>query len=134
MSCITVTIKNLAKETDTLIIALAQLNREGLTTPDKSKLAESIGLARDSDFLFTVFKPFNLGLKGTATKDNNYNYTENSFVLKLDSSRHTASGKNILLELESSGILKEITSNYAHINIPESYSKPVLSYYEPKPF
>jgi replicative DNA helicase len=81
MSGISVTLKNLAKETDTLIIALAQLNREGLTTPDISKLAESIGLARDSDFLFTVFKPFNLGLIGTATNDNNYNYTENSFVL-----------------------------------------------------
>ena len=112
MSSLSRELKKIAKETETLIIALAQLNREGLSNPDISKLAESIGLARDSDFLFTVYKPVNLGLKGNATSEGVYNYSENNYVLKLDSSRHTSAGDNILLEMNNAGVLSEIIATF----------------------
>ncbi len=86
-------LKLLAKETDTTIIVLSQLNRSGLKDASSANLAESLGLARDCDFLFTINKP----------KEDDETY----FEVKLDSSRHTASGKEFLLRLEENGKMKE---------------------------
>jgi len=50
-------LKILAKETETVIFVLSQLNRSGIKEASSINLAESIALARESDFLFTIYKP-----------------------------------------------------------------------------
>jgi len=60
-------LKLTAKELDVVIIILTQLNRSGKFKPTIDNLAESIGLARDSDFLFTIYKPIEAGLKSNGT-------------------------------------------------------------------
>ncbi|MCX6170639.1 MAG: hypothetical protein NTX65_14960 [Ignavibacteriales bacterium] len=91
-------LKLLAKETDTIIIVLSQLNRSGIKDASSVNLAESLGLARDSDFLFTISKP----------KEEDTTY----FEVKLDSSRHTASGKEFLLRLNDNGKMEEIETRF----------------------
>ncbi len=91
-------LKLLAKETDTIIIVLSQLNRSGIKEASSINLAESIGLARDCDFLFTISRP----------NEKNESY----FEVKLDSSRHTASGNSFLLQLLENGKMREIETRY----------------------
>lgn len=102
-------LKITAKELDVIIIILSQLNRAGKERPNIDNLAESIGLARDSDFLFTIFKPLEAGL----TKDDNGNkFDESTFVLKCEKNRHNKNKKQLLLKLRESGEFVEITRTY----------------------
>ncbi|MFC2083872.1 DnaB-like helicase C-terminal domain-containing protein [Bacteroidota bacterium] len=103
-------LKQMSKDLDIPIIILAQLNRDGINHPDSSRLAESIGLARDCDFLFII-------TKGPRTlKDDNSGEERqikaNQFLIKLDSSRHTESGKQFILQLNDDGTLVENSTQY----------------------
>ena len=69
-------IKNLASELSISVILLAQLNREGEKNPKSSNLAESISIARDSDFVFTIFKPVELGIKELRVNKNSIPLTK----------------------------------------------------------
>lgn len=101
-------LKILAKETNTIIIVISQLNRAGYKDAISMNLAESIGLARDSDFLFTVTNPYKNDLKKIIVNNQEISVKENMYVCKLDSSRHSQCGRNIILVMDEFGIMKEI--------------------------
>jgi replicative DNA helicase len=105
-------LKILAKETETIIFVLSQLNRSGIKEASSINLAESIALARESDFLFTIYKPEASGYNKIKMNNKEISINENNFIVKLDSSRHTPSGKEFLLELSYSGKMKEIETRY----------------------
>ena len=100
-------IKNLASELSISVILLAQLNREGEKNPKSSNLAESISIARDSDFVFTIFKPVELGIKELRINKNSIPLTEDHFMVRLSNSRHSKQGREFLLEMNE-GELREI--------------------------
>lgn len=109
-------LKLIAKETQTIIIALSQLNRSGFKEASSINLAESIGLARDSDFLFTIFNPFICGLEQIKIGFNEVSVKENYFVVKLDSSRHSQSGRSFILEMNECGKMFELDFNHSFAN------------------
>ena len=100
--------KGMAKELDIPVIALAQLNRQGKQSPGTENLAESIALARDCDFLFTIFNPLEIGIKSS----NGFTFNENNFIVKLDTSRHTKNKSSFVLELNENGNFKEMVSEF----------------------
>ena len=102
-------LKHFAMELHIPIISVAQLNRQGLINPSSENLAESIGIARDSDFIFTIYKP----LKNNEIKidDKIIPIKENYFVVKLADSRHTQSGKQFILEIVN-GSFRELATEY----------------------
>lgn len=104
-------IKNLASELSISVILLAQLNREGEKNPKSSNLAESISIARDSDFVFTIFKPFELGVKELRINNGSLSLNENHFMVRLSNSRHSKQGKEFLLEMNK-GELVEVETKY----------------------
>jgi replicative DNA helicase len=101
-------LKLTAKELDVVIIILTQLNRSGKLKPTIDNLAESIGLARDSDFLFTIYKPTEAGLKSNGT----IKYDDSSFVLRCEKNRHNKNKKQILLKMKESGEFIELATEY----------------------
>ncbi len=101
-------LKGIAKELDIPVIALAQLNRQGKQSPGTENLAESIALARDCDFLFLIFNPIEIGMKNS----NGFNFKENHFIVKLDTSRHTKNKSSFVLSLPESGNFTEVTTEY----------------------
>lgn len=101
-------LKLTAKEFDVAIIILTQLNRAGKDKPTIDNLAESIGLARDSDFLFTIYKPIEAGLKSNGT----INFDESNFILRCEKNRHNKSKKQILLKMKDSGEFIELATEY----------------------
>lgn len=105
-------LKILAKETDTVIFVLSQLNRSGIKEASSINLAESIALARESDFLFTIYKPELSGFNKIKINGKELSIGENDFVVKLDSSRHTQSGNQFLLSLTECGEMKEIQTQF----------------------
>lgn len=114
MTFFSVQLKKFAKELNVVVTAIAQLNRSGLTEPSSINLAESISLARDVDYLFTIST-------GEALKDNpNFRNSisgnlENKFIVRLDTSRHSQQGKAFVIGFVGNS-LKEITLN----QIPEN--------------
>lgn len=104
--------KILAKELDLVVIMLSQLNRSGLNDPSSINLAESIGLARDSDFLFTIYNAKDYGVHKINDGSNIIEVTDKNFVVKLDSSRHSKKGKEFLVDMNNSGLMKEISTQY----------------------
>jgi replicative DNA helicase len=100
-------LKSAAKELNLIVIVLAQLNRTGKLNPGTENLAESIALARDCDFLFIIYNPFELGIKS-----NGITYTESNFIVKLDTTRHTKHKKQFLLNLKDDGNFIEIATEY----------------------
>jgi len=101
-------LKALAKELNICVIALAQLNRTGKLKPSTENLAESIGLARDCDFLFITYNPKELGIKS----NNGYSFAESDFIIKLDTTRHTKFKKQFQVRLKDDGNFIEIASEY----------------------
>lgn len=112
ISMLSNSLKLLAKETDTVIIVLSQLNRNGIKEASSFNLAESLALARDCDFLFTIFKPEISGFDKLKIDGREIMISENDFVVKLDSSRHSVSGKQFLLKMEESGCMKETETRF----------------------
>lgn len=101
-------LKSLAKELNITVIVLAQLNRSGKNRPGTENLAESIGLARDCDFLFVTYNPFEIGIK----THGGMNFTESDFIVKLDTTRHTKNKKSFQLRLNDSGNFQEVATEY----------------------
>lgn len=114
MTFFSVQLKKFAKELNVVVIVLAQLNRSGLTEPSSINLAESISLARDVDYLFTIST-------GEALKDNpNFRNILSGnlggrFIVRLDTSRHSQQGKAFIIGFAGNS-LKEISLN----EIPEN--------------
>jgi replicative DNA helicase len=104
-------IKNLASELSISVILLAQLNREGEKNPKSSNLAESISIARDSDFVFTIFKPYELGTKEVRINKNLIPLSEDHFMVRLSNSRHSKQGREFLLEMRE-GELREVETKF----------------------
>ena len=67
--------------------------------PKASNLAESISIARDSDFVFTIFKPFELGTKEVRINKNSIALIEDHSMVRLSNSRHSKQGREFLLEM-----------------------------------
>lgn len=113
-------LKLLAKELNIIVIALAQLNRTGRKQPGTENLAESIGLARDCDFLFITYNPFEIDIKQFGS----IKFTESDFICRLDTTRHTKHKKSFLLRLEDSGNFNEIASEFdnSYMNTGAIYS------------
>lgn len=108
LSYISSFLKNLALELDVVIISLAQLNRQGLKSPSIENVAESISIARDSDFVFIISNPASASNEKSIVIDGNkYDISNNTYVVKLDASRHSPAGKKFILELTPSGEFKE---------------------------
>jgi replicative DNA helicase len=110
ISSLSSSLKLFAKDLNCAVIIISQLNRNGLKDATSFNLAESIGLARDSDFLFTIYKPYDIGVKQFTIPGDTIEVNENHFLVKLENSRHTPSGKQFLLEMDQSGIMRELAS------------------------
>jgi replicative DNA helicase len=94
-------IKNLSGELNISVILLAQLNRAGAQAPDSLNVAESISIARDSDFFFSIHKPFDLGVKAwEVAPGRKIEVNENIFLVKLNNSRHTKQGGTFAIEFK----------------------------------
>jgi len=115
ISMLSNSLKILAKETKTVIIVISQLNRSGYKEASSINLAESIGLARDSDFLFTIFNPSLAGLEKIKFGLTEIPVKENYYVVKLDSSRHSQSGRNFVLGMNECGLMKELDLKHSCI-------------------
>jgi replicative DNA helicase len=112
-------LKRIAKELKVTIFAVAQLNRQGSKEPTAINLAESISLARDCDYLFTIAPAENL------KEELRLKLTENTFVVRLDASRHSEQGKWFPIILTNKG-LRETTKE----NEPRSNFKIYKNFYE----
>jgi len=106
-------LKIIAKENNIVLIVLSQLNRNGFQEPSSINLADSIGLARDSDFIFTIFNPSNAGNGEIKIGSNKILLKENYYVVKLDSSRHSQSGRSFVLEMNECGLMKQLDFNHS---------------------
>jgi hypothetical protein len=74
----------------------------------RSFSTEPIALARDCDFLFTIYNPLDIGLKSIKE----FNFRESHFMVKLDISRHTKNRSSFILSLSDSGNFAEIETEY----------------------
>jgi len=101
-------LKSLAKELNVTVVVLAQLNRSGKNRPGTENLAESIGLARDCDFLFVTYNPFEIGIK----THGGMNFTEVDYMIRLDTTRHTKHKKSFQLRLNDSGNFQEVATEF----------------------
>ncbi len=114
-------LKLTAKELDVIIVILTQLNRQGKEKPTIDNLAESIGLARDSDFLFTIYKPLDAGVK--SDENNKIKFDESYFILRCEKNRHNKVKKQILLKMKDSGQFIEMGTEYVENNYQISTTK-----------
>ena len=96
MTFFSVQLKKFAKELNVVIFVVAQLNRTGLNEPSSIHLAESISLARDCDYLFTISTAEALK-NHTEFSKVFYGDVEGKFVVRLDTSRHTQQGKAFII-------------------------------------
>lgn len=98
-------LKLLAKELEIIIIAISQENNE-------SQTADSKGLARDSDYWFSVSKPINEKEKSIKVIKNGIEYSitvDNSlFKIILKEARHVESGWQFLCTLQRNGRFVEL--------------------------
>lgn len=102
-------LKTIAKEQKIIIILLAQLNRQGTKEALSVNLAESLGLARDCDFLFTVSIPFKMRITKIMINDTTeYIPTENDFLIKLTDTRHTENAFPFILRIDNANRLNEL--------------------------
>lgn len=103
-------LKNIAKELDIVIFTLAQLNRgAAANVPTSGNLAESLAMARDSDYLFTIIKIINYPdarAKFPFIPDNTH------FALTLTDSRHTEGGRSIALKMHNGSKMLELDTTH----------------------
>jgi len=98
-------LKRAAKELDVKIFIIAQLNRAGLSDPSSINLAESIGLARDCDYLMTISPLANITNKETLQPYLNKK-SDGVFIVKLDTSRHSEQGKSFPILYQDKGMVE----------------------------
>ncbi len=102
-------LKGLAKELNLIVLVVAQLNRVGRINPGVENLAESIALARDCDFFFTIHNPKQIGIKNDGR---GFQFEDNHFVCKMDTSRHTRSRGSFVLSLSNCGTFSEVATEF----------------------
>ncbi|MGE5496957.1 MAG: DnaB-like helicase C-terminal domain-containing protein [Syntrophothermus sp.] len=112
MAYLSVYFKNMAKEIGVPVIQLAQMNRQGINDPKSSNLADTIAIARDSDFLFTICRPSEQGKDSMPVNGTQVPVKDNYFLVTLCNSRHTKSGGSFLLYIADSGELHELNCGY----------------------
>jgi|GEM_PF-2431713 len=101
---LTANLKQMAIATETTVFLIAQLNRDGKNSPTSDKLAGSISLARDCDFLFTIYNPVESGISSAPGARK---YSPDEYVCQLAESRHTQRNRAALLSLGHSGKFTE---------------------------
>ncbi len=107
-----------AKELKTPILMLSQANNDG-------KTAESKGLSRDADFVISVKKPVECGIREIKLKGNkSFRPDENHFYITLDYSRH---GRNKI-----SFIAAFVNNKFVELDVRNGTNEPVeyQNYYE----
>uniref|UniRef100_A0A6H1ZT90 Putative helicase n=1 Tax=viral metagenome TaxID=1070528 RepID=A0A6H1ZT90_9ZZZZ len=114
LSFISQELKNLAKELRVVVLSLAQLNRAGLHKPTSENTAESISIARDSDYMFIISKP-DVEFYKTIKVDNEEIDNNGYFIVKCELSRHSEAGKRFVLEPDYFMNLKETKSDYGEL-------------------
>ena len=82
------------KRDNTVIIVLSQLNRSGIKDASSINLAESIALARESDFLFTIYKPELSGYHKIKIDGRDIPIDKNSFMVNWIIQTYTETEKN----------------------------------------
>ena len=98
-----------AKELNTPIIMLSQSNQDG-------KVAESKALSRDADFVFSIKKPFEHGIKQMAINGRNFVFNEDHFLVTLEYSRHGRNLYNFICGYTKRNSFKEIDLLYENRN------------------
>jgi len=101
-------LKNAVKKLDTPIIALSQAN-------DDNKTADSKAPARDADFVISVCKPIEQGIKEFDTKSGKFQFEESHFLVTLENSRH---GKN-----KQNFVCAFINNNFVEIDVTAAVNK-----------
>jgi len=101
-------LKNAVKKLDTPIIALSQAN-------DDNKTADSKAPARDADFVISVCKPNEQGIKEFDTKSGKFQFEESHFLVTLENSRH---GKN-----KQNFVCAFINNNFVEIDVTAAVNK-----------
>jgi len=101
--------KQTTTELDLITIMLTQLNREGLEVPKLSKTAEGLGLIRDCDYGFVIYRPCKYDMKYVEIGKEKYIVKDDYMIVKLDVSRHSSdtTTTDMLLRLDSYGRLRE---------------------------
>ena len=98
-------LKNAVKKLDTPIIALSQAN-------DDNKTADSKAPARDADFVISVMKPIEAGIKELKIYDTTFKFKKNHFLVTLENSRH---GKN-----KQNFVCGFVNNNFVEIDVANS--------------
>lgn len=116
------TLKALAKELNIVIFGLAQLNREGAVNPSSHTVGGSLNICKDADSYYVVFSPVRVeaAKKEIPVKPDDkvsVTFSENNrsvtigiehFILQLAESRHSVSGKKMLLRMDFGSKMTEI--------------------------
>ncbi|MCU7490087.1 MAG: DnaB-like helicase C-terminal domain-containing protein [Bacteroidota bacterium] len=101
-------LKSLAAELNVCIIALTQLNRTAVREKDDSavNLSESIALARDCNFLFSVSRPAANNAAETIEYNKKIYLSSEIFFINLCASRHSVQGIKFPLRLENGELVE----------------------------
>lgn len=102
-------LKNHTKILDAPIIALSQAN-------DQNKTAESKAPARDADFVISVCKPVESGIKSIRVKgrdgyNKDFNFDETHFLITLENSRHGRNKQNIICQFNENKFIEVSIEN-----------------------
>lgn len=96
----TKTLKNLARELETPIIAVSQAN-------ENEKTADSKGALRDGDFALRVSKPIELGIKSITNSFNEaFVFNENHFLVTIERSRYGKNKQNFVCSFVNNNFLE----------------------------
>jgi replicative DNA helicase len=108
--------KNTASELEVPIIVLSQVNDKGIS-------AESKGLMRDADFLISIKKPLEAGIKSINIKGETLICTDNHFLVTIENSRHGKNGYSFVAGFTNNNFV-ELAVGSAPVYTP------VKNYYE----
>lgn len=98
-------LKNIAKQIKTPLIVLSQANED-------NKTAESKNPARDADFVISVCKPVEAGIKSIRDRNGqNFTFTEDHFLVTMENSRHGKNKQNWVCEFRENNFV-EISLEY----------------------
>ncbi len=107
--------KNTASELEVPIIVLSQVNDKGIS-------AESKGLMRDADFLISIKKPLEAGIKSINIKGETLICTDNHFLVTIENSRHGKNGYSFVAGF--------VNNNFVELAIGNTQPVPARNYYE----
>ena len=102
--------KNTATELQVPIIILSQVNDKGIS-------AEGKALMRDADFLISVKKPIEAGIKDAKFGNVVFKFTEDHFLVTIENSRHGRNGFSFVCGFVNNNLVEIDVSN-SHPNEP----------------